>query len=285
MPASPRELPEVVTTPGQEDGGLGLEAGREEEAGEEMEEEAEDENEVDSSDDGDRDNVEEGGNGGAAEGLAPGTSGVGEMMDDDANEDGAQAPTSGDAAGSLIALGGEGEGEGEGDGDGEGEGEEAEAAGSAAAEREEVYVAGEVQRQEAELAVAALGSLSLLACGDDAGRWQGHVSVDARDCRPCEPPAFAFGRQCQLLPEVQRLLQAVGSRALWHAPMAGAATRIEWRAWFLRDRSLALLMGLHPRLGQDSALRRLDDNSVSLILREACTLEIAAACLAGLIGV
>ena len=67
--------------------------------------------------------------------------------------------------------------------------------------------------------------------------------------------------------------------------MAGAATRIEWRAWFLRDRSLALLMGLHPRLGQDSALRRLDDNSVSLILREACTLEIAAACLAGLLGV
>lgn len=39
----------------------------------------------------------------------------------------------------------------------------------------------------------------------------------------------------------------------------------DWRAWYMRDRCMAMLMGLHPRLGRYSPLYRLDDNSLSMV--------------------
>jgi hypothetical protein len=52
----------------------------------------------------------------------------------------------------------------------------------------------------------------------------------------------------------------------------------DWKAWYLEARSLAVFMALHKRLGQQSPLRVLDDNAISLVsLSLALALALALA--------
>lgn len=62
--------------------------------------------------------------------------------------------------------------------------------------------------------------------------------------------------------------------------------RTDWRAWYMEDRSLALLMALHPRLGRNSRLRLLDDNSLSLVhYARVCVFDFMSVCMLHLTSV
>jgi hypothetical protein len=244
-----------VEEDGEEEGEDGEEEGEEGEEGEEEEEEEEEDNETAILGDAAGEEIEE--NPGEGQDMAEPPGGDG-LVD---NGGGIDAQAEGHAAAGL-SFG-------------------AQRSRNVAYDRSEVYVSGSVQREEVELALTAIGSLALLPTAVE-------TETDAHDkdalmaCRQAQGRYLVegFGRTSGLLP----LLQKVGDYAQWRAPAALAATRLDWRAWFLEERSLAMFMGLHPRLGGSSAVRHLDDNSLSLVLREACCLEVAAACLGHLLS-